>query len=141
MLVFTKNTALEIFGELWLRMIKETKFGPNFKKLDMSVLFVIVDPDFTMFVAKDEPQFDEAAKVETPDVTIAMNGNTAHKFWLKQILFPKALATNQIKAKGSVEKLLQILPLLEPGYELYPEYCKKFNLPTLINTGDTSEIL
>ena len=35
----------------------------------------------------------------------------------------------QIKAKGPIGKVLSLLPLLKPGQAMYPDYCKKFNVP------------
>lgn len=128
--IFTKEVAEELFGELWMKMIKETEFGPKLKESNMSILFVVDDPDFTMFVDENGVVFDEEAKARTPTVTMKMNGDTVHKYWLKKIFIPKALATRQIKAKGPVGKVLQLLPLMKPGHALYPDYCKKFNLPT-----------
>jgi hypothetical protein len=127
--VFTKEVATELFGELWMRMIKETEFGPNLIESKMSILFVVDVPDITMFVDENGPVFDDEAKTRVPTVTMKMDGDTVHKFWLKQIFIPKALAMRQIKAKGPVGKVLQLLPLLKPGQAMYPEYCKKFNLP------------
>lgn len=127
--IFTKEVATELFGELWMRMINETEFGPKLKESNMTILFVVDDPDLTMFVDENGPVFGDEARAKVPTVTMKMDGDTVHKFWLKQIFIPKALATRQIKAKGPVGKVLQLLPLLKPGQALYPEYCKKFNLP------------
>ena len=127
--IFTKEVATELFGELWMRMINETEFGPKLKESNMTILFVIDDPDVTMFVDENGPVFDEEAKAKVPTVTMKMDGDTVHKYWLRKIFIPKALATRQIRAKGPVGKVLQLLPLLKPGQALYPEYCKKFNLP------------
>lgn len=127
--IFTKEVATELFGELWMRMIKETEFGPKLKDSNMTILFVVDDPDLTMFVDENGPVFGDEARAKVPTVTMKMDGDTVHKFWLKKIFIPKALATRQIKAKGPVGKVLQLLPLLKPGQMLYPEYCNKFNLP------------
>jgi hypothetical protein len=61
---------------------------------------------------------------------MAMSGDTAHKYWMEQLNVTKALASRQIKAKGPVDKVLQILPLMELGQKLYPDYCKKFGIHT-----------
>ncbi len=123
------NVVQELFGELWTKMIKETEFGPKLKESELSILFMTEDPEVVMYVDIDGPLFGEEAKAKTPVVTMKMSGDTVHKFWLKQVNVPKALALRQIKAKGPVGKILQILPLLKPGFALYPEYCKKYNLP------------
>ena len=123
------NVVQELFGELWTKMIKETEFGPKLKESELSILFMTEDPEVVMYVDINGPLFGEEAKAKTPVVIMKMSGDTVHKFWLKQINVPKALALRQIKAKGPVGKILQILPLLKPGFALYPDYCKKFNLP------------
>ena len=58
-----------------------------------------------------------------------LSGDTVHKYWLKQISLPVALATQKIKSKGSIPKVLKLLPYLKPVFEAYPSYCKKYNLP------------
>ena len=123
------NMVQELFGELWTKMINETEFGKKLKESELSILFMTEDPEVVMYVDVNGPLFGEEAKPKTPVVIMKMSGDTVHKFWLKQINVPKALALRQIKAKGPVGKILQILPLLKPGFALYPEYCKKYNLP------------
>ncbi len=129
MAIFDKEMAKELFGDLWTKMIKETEFGKKLKESGITILFVVKDPDVTMYVDENGPLFDDEAKAKIPVVTMQMNGDTVHKYWLKKLNIPKALAMRQIKAKGPVNKVLQILPLLKPGQELYPEYCKKYGLP------------
>ncbi len=124
-----QEMAKELFGDLWTKMIKETEFGEKMKKSGITILFVVKDPDIVMFVDENGPLFDDEAKAKVPVVTMQMNGDTVHKYWLKKVNIPKALAMRQIKAKGPVNKVLQVLPLLKPGQEMYPEYCKKYDLP------------
>jgi len=82
-----------------------------------------------MYVDENGPLFGAEAQKKTPLVTMKMSGDSVHKFWLNQLNIPKALALRQVIAKGPVNKVLQVLPLLKPGKEMYPEYCKKYNLP------------
>lgn len=119
----------EMFGELWNRMIKETEFGPKIREGNISILFVVDDPNVVMFVDEKGAVFGADAEGKTPSVTMKMAGDTVHKFWLNKVNIPKALALRQIKAKGPVGTILQLLPLLKPGQAIYPEFCKKYNLP------------
>jgi putative sterol carrier protein len=121
--------AEELFGELWIKMINETEFGKKLKENEISILYITEDPEVVMYVDANGPLFGEEAKAKTPVVTMKMSGDMVHKFWLKQINIPKALALRQIKAKGPVGKVLQLLPMMKPGFALYPDYCKKYNLP------------
>jgi len=129
MAIFTEKVALELFGDLWKRMIKEGVFGKELKEKGITILFVVNDPDVVMYVDENGPLFGEEAQKKTPLVTMKMSGDSVHKFWLNQLNIPKALALRQVIAKGPVNKVLQVLPLLKPGKEMYPTYCKKYNLP------------
>jgi putative sterol carrier protein len=130
MSIFKDTTVVEaLFEELWTKMINETEFGLKLKENELSIFFMTEDPEVVMYVDADGPLFGEEAKLRNPVVTMKMSGDTVHKFWLKQVNVPKALALRQIRAKGPVAKILQILPLLKPGFAIYPEYCKKYNLP------------
>jgi hypothetical protein len=111
-------------------MIAETEFGKELKRADITILFEVHDPDLSMYVDENGPLFGEEAQKKTPVVTMKMSLDTAHWFWLKKVNIPKALALRHIKAKGPVGKVLKILPLLKQGQEMYPDYCKKYGLPT-----------
>jgi putative sterol carrier protein len=119
----------ELFGELWTKMINETEFGPKLKEGGITILFYVEDPKAVMYVDANGPIFGDEAEAKIPVVTMKMSGDTVHKYWLKKVNVPKALALREIKAKGPVGKVLQVLPLLKPGQTLYPEYCEKYGLP------------
>lgn len=119
----------ELYSDLWNKMIKETEFGKKLKESEMTILFRVSDPDAVMFVDENGAVFGEQAEAKVAVVTMVMDSDTAHRFWLKKVNIPKALALRQIKAKGPINKVLQILPLLKPGQDLYPGYCEKYGLP------------
>jgi putative sterol carrier protein len=128
MAVMTKETAEELFGDLWAKML-EGDFGEQLKENGITIKFEVSDPKLTMFVDENGPLFGDEAESKTAVVIMKMALDTAHKFWLKDLNVPKALALRKIKAKGPIGKVLQLLPLLKPGQAMYPDYCKKFNVP------------
>jgi putative sterol carrier protein len=128
MAIMTKETAVELFGDLWTKML-EGEFGKKLKENEMTIKFEVNDPELTMFVDDTACCFDEEAEAKDAVVLMKMSLDTAHKFWLKDLNVPKALALRQIKAKGPIGKVLSLLPLLKPGQAMYPDYCKKFNVP------------
>jgi len=99
----------KIFVDLWTHLIEKTEFGPKMREADLSVLYVTKDPEVYMYVDGHGVLFGEEAKAKDAVLTMAMSGDTVHKFWLKK---------------------LNLLPLLKPGYELYEEACRKYNIPT-----------
>jgi putative sterol carrier protein len=127
---FEDKTVVEkLFGELWRKMIDETEFGPKIKSQGISISYTIDTPDVVMYIDADGPLFGAEAKAKTPMVTMKMTGDDVHRFWLKKLNVPKAMALRKIRAKGPVGKILQLLPLLKPGMAMYPDYCKAYNLP------------
>jgi putative sterol carrier protein len=124
-----KGLVEEMFGEIWNKMVHETEFGPKLKENGISIFFVVSDPDVAMYVDENGPVFGEEAKSRMPVVTMKMSADNVHKFWLNRLNIPKALALRQIKAKGPVGKVLQVIPLIKPAKVMYSDYCEKYNLP------------
>ena len=87
---------------------------------EYSIFFVVTDPDMVMFVDENGPIFSTKAEKKLPVVTMKMKGNIVHKFWLKDLNVPMALALHQVVAKGPVNKVLQLLPLMKPGMRYIP---------------------
>ena len=122
----------EMFGELWNRVIHEFGLGKKLKEAGITILYRVSDPDMVMYVDENGPLFGDAAEAKSPVITNAMHSDIVHRFWLKKLNVPKAMALRQIKAKGPVTKGLKLMPLLKPAQDIYPEYCKKYGLPTEI---------
>lgn len=128
MAVFKDTQHLyEVLGDLWNYCIKETELGPKLKEFEVSVKFVITEPQGLMHVTHDTVLTGDAANKDAT-LTIESSGDAAHKFWLKQMTLPVALATRKMKSKGPVPKMLRLLPYLKPVFEKYPQYCEKYGL-------------
>jgi putative sterol carrier protein len=54
-----------------------------------------------------------------PEVTMTMDADTAHLFWLGKVNVTVALARGQIKASGPVAKILKLVPLTKPVFPRY----------------------
>ena len=128
--IFTKPVASNLFGDLWSKMIRETSFGLRIKAENLSILFACHDPDFTIYVDGAGPILGDGAREKDATVTMKMSSDTAHYFWLNKINVTKALASRQIKAKGPAGRILELMRLFKSGQAMYPDYCKKYGLPT-----------
>lgn len=125
-----KNTEhmYEVLGDLWNYVIKETEVGDKLKAYEVTYKFIINDPNGYLFVSHDEVITGSDANRDAV-ITMELSGETVHQFWLKNVNLPVALATRKIKSKGPIPKVLKMLPYLKSVYELYPQYCEKYNLP------------
>jgi len=130
MSVFKDTAHLhEFLEDLWKYIVFEAGLGEKVKKYGVSIKFIATDPNGCLYVDAENVITGKEAADREAVITMELSGDTIHKFWLKKLSFPVALATRKIKAKGPVPKVLQLLPALKPVYEVYPEFCKKHNIP------------
>jgi len=122
------NQMYELLEDVWNHAIKETEFGSKLKKYEVNYKFIIKEPNGFLFVDHDQVITGDDANRDAV-ITMELSSDTVHKFWLKKIKLPVALATRKIKSKGPIPKVLKMLPFLKPVYELYPQYCEKHGLP------------
>ena len=109
-------------GKLFQDLADDEELAPKFRKANAIVRYEFRNPDSTITTRLQEGQsgdvdFGESAM--EPDVTMSMEADTAHKFWLGQVNVTVALARGQIKAKGPVAKILKLVPLTKPVFPRY----------------------
>ncbi len=120
-----KNTdyLYEVLGGFWKTLYEKPEFSNSLKEADVQIKFEISDPSATLWVGPDGVEFGEQSL--KADVTMQLAGDTCHAFWMKDLSLPVALAMRKIKSRGNIAKIMKLLPVLKPAYEMYPEYMKK----------------
>src|SRR4051794_1838025 len=94
----------------------------KFQKADTIVRYELHDPESQITVKMldgQAGQVDLGPSELEPEVTMTMDADTAHRFWLGKVNVTVALARGQIKAKGPVAKILKLVPLTKP---IFPRY-------------------
>ncbi len=68
---------------------------------------------------------------KAPEVEMSMKADVAHRFWQGKVNLAIALARREMVAKGPIPKILRLLPVIRPAYELYPKYLQErgFSIP------------
>ena len=107
-------------------MYEKDEFSSSIKKADIQIKFDISEPTAVIWVGPDGIEFGEQGL--KADITMTLSGDTAHSFWKKDLSLPVALAKRKIKSKGNISKVMKLLPVVKPAYELYPEYMAKHGL-------------
>ncbi len=126
-----KAKMQEVLGQLFVSLLGDPVVGPNFTKANVVMKYNITDPDATLWLFPGKGSDEAVVWGSTDakaDVEMTLSGDTCHKFWLKHISMPVALAKGLIKTKGPLPKVLKLLPLLKPAYEMYPEHAKAHGL-------------
>lgn len=100
----------------------------------MVLKFNYSEPPLSITVDLKGPQgivtYNDASK--TPEVEMNMKADVAHRFWFGKVNLVMALARREMVAKGPIPKILKLLPVIKPAYELYPKYLREKGLESLI---------
>jgi hypothetical protein len=111
-------------GKLFEDIVGDGELAPRFQNADTVFQYRMRRPDsqLTMQALEgSEPRVDFGVTELQPEVILAMDADTAHRFWLGKVNVTVALARGQMKAKGPVAKILKLVPLTKP---IYPRYRK-----------------
>lgn len=126
-----KEKLQEVLGKLFITLLADPEAGPKFEKANVITKYNVTDPDATLWIfpgKEPEEAVVWGAVDAKADVEMTLSGDTCHKFWLKHISMPVALAKGLVKTKGPLPKVLKLLPLLKPAYDMYPEHAKSHGL-------------
>ena len=112
----------ETIGRLFVELASDDELAPKFRKANTIVRYQYSEPDSVITVRLQEGQPGDVDFGESdmePEVTMTMEADTAHRFWLGQVNVTVALARGEIKAKGPVAKILKLVPLAKPVFPRY----------------------
>lgn len=116
------DEVYETIGRLFTELVVDEELAPKFRKANTIVRYQHSDPDsaITVRLQEGEPgDVDFGDSEMEPEVTMTMDADTAHLFWLGRVNVTVALARGQIKAKGPVAKILKLVPLTKPVFPRY----------------------
>lgn len=116
------DEVYETLGQLFVEIMADDELAAKFRKADTIVRYQYSDPDSAITVRLQEGQpgdVDLGSSEMEPEVTMSMEADTAHRFWLGEVNVTVALARGQIKASGPVAKILKLVPLAKP---IFPRY-------------------
>ena len=93
------------------------------------------EPDLSLTIdcsKSDKPEVYVNNEEIKPEIELWMKADIAHKFWLGKVNLVMAITKKDIVVKGSVPKLLMLLPAITPAYKIYPDYLKRKAFENLI---------
>ncbi len=115
-----QETAYSVFGELFQILTRDETFNRRMEENGLSVRLVHTAPECVLHVAPGVVRAGDQAPDEAT-VTIRMSCDTAHKLWSGSLLMPAAIATGRVRIKGKVAKVLELVPILQPAFDRYPQ--------------------
>jgi hypothetical protein len=110
-------------GRLFEDIVADEDLAARFKRADTIIQIRMRRPDsqVTLKALEEEqdPVVDFGVTELRPEVVLAMDADTAHRFWLGKVNVTVALARGQILARGPVAKILKLVPLVDPVRRRY----------------------
>jgi putative sterol carrier protein len=134
----TDQEVYDFIGKLFADLADDEELGPRFRKADTIVQYQYSNPDSQITVKMKEGQdgrVDFGATELDPEIVMAMEADTAHKFWLGKVNVTMALARGQMKAKGPVAKILKLVPLTKPIFPRYKQMLEDAGRQDLIDAA------
>jgi putative sterol carrier protein len=128
----------DTIGKLFEDLRDDAELFPKFQKADTIVRYEFREPDsqITVKMLAGEPgQVDFGPSEMEPEVTMSMEADTAHRFWLGKVNITVALARGQIKAEGPVAKILKLVPLVKPVFPRYEAQLQEQGRADLAQVG------
>lgn len=124
-------TSGEEFGKMLSGFFEMVKTQPEMRdkllESKLTIRFKYFDPDVCIYVdcSGDEIKIKVNDYDSPAEVEMEMSADIAHKFWFGKVNLMMAITRGQMKAKGPIPKILKLLPVIKPAYELYPKYLKE----------------
>ena len=125
MAVFASADQLKtILGDFFTTLSQDPAIRSALLKANMVIRFVYREPDATITIVATQDPIHILCDDTThkPEVEMSMKADIAHQFCRGNVNPPTALARRQIIAKGSIPKILRLLPVIKPAYALYPKF-------------------
>jgi putative sterol carrier protein len=124
----SKAQATDLFGNLFRILLADSEFSGELRRSHLTVVLVHTKPDFTIFLDPDAVHVDEVPA--KPVLTVKMSCDTAHSLWMGRLPLPLAVATGKLRVRGSMAKVLEFAPLLQPAFDRYPELAEAAGVPS-----------
>jgi hypothetical protein len=124
----------EVLGGFFRTLVDDPNIGKKLKESKMIIKFNYSDPALSITIdCSKEPihlSFNDTAT--KPEVEMSMKADVAHRFWFGKVNLLAALTRREMVAKGPIPKVLKLLPVIKPAYDLYPKYLQEKGFANLL---------
>jgi putative sterol carrier protein len=120
---FTDANEIDHYiGGIFRTVAEDPQLGPKFKQANLVMRIHYSDPVAEMTIFMRDPMHVVMGPVEDEaDVTLTMKADTADKFWRGDYNLAVGMAKREVKAEGSVNKVLKLVPLAKSLFPMYRE--------------------
>lgn len=119
--------AEAVFGSLFSILAEDEAFTSALRENDMTVRLLHTKPECRVYVSADTTGLGEEVP-ERSTVTIKMACDTADALWRGELMMPSAVATGRVRIRGKVAKVLELIPILQPAFDRYPDIAREHGI-------------
>ncbi len=121
------ETLKKVLGGFFTYLLQQPEMRERLMASKLVIKFNYQEPDLSITVdlSGDEGRISFNDVEKTPEVEMKMKADVAHRFWFGKVNLVVALARREMVAKGPIPKILKLLPVIKPAYELYPKYLRE----------------
>jgi putative sterol carrier protein len=116
----SSEMANAVFGELFRILRADEGVQARLHESNLSVRLIHTKPDSQIYVSAEELLVGDDVP-DTATITIKMSCDTAHALWMGTLMMPTAIATGRVRIRGKVAKVIELVPILQPAFDRYPE--------------------
>ncbi|MFE5030794.1 hypothetical protein [Streptomyces sp. NPDC056683] len=113
--------AVKVFSSLFTVLLEDEDFVARARREGLSVRLVHTKPDCEIFVSPQRGVRVGEDHAGPAAITLRMSCDTAHALWMGRLLVPVAIATGRLRIRGRVAKVLELVPMLRPAFDRYPD--------------------
>ena len=124
----------EVLGGFFRKLVDDPSIGPKLQASKMIIKFVYAEPSLSITIDCSKTPIDLLFNDATlkAEVEMSMKADVAHRFWFGKVNLLAALTRREMVAKGPIPKVLKLLPVIKPAYDLYPKYLEEKGLQNLL---------
>ncbi|MEX2555389.1 MAG: SCP2 sterol-binding domain-containing protein [Actinomycetota bacterium] len=132
-----EQEVYKYLAQIFKVAMEDPELAEKTKGSGLIVRIEYTDPDSTIGVVFDEGGlFLGAAQLPAdfkPNMELKMSADDGHRFWLGKLNMTAAMARGKVRVKGSVPKMLKLMPLAKPLRARYEKILANDGRQDLIN--------
>lgn len=132
------DQVYDLLGGLFNDLTQDPVISEKFAASKLVIRFAYEDPDSEIWLdaSKGDPKnlgvICGPAEGLEAEVEMSMKADVAHQFWLGNVNLMVALTRRQIVAKGPIPKIMKLLPVIKPAFDIYKKMLTQRGLADMI---------
>jgi putative sterol carrier protein len=119
---FASDTEVyKYIGGVFREGLSNPAILPKLQESGVILQITYSDPDAVLTIDFAGGEVHEGQVSVRPNVEMFMSADSGNQFWLGQLNLSVAMAKGQVRTKGSVSKILKLVPIAK---DLFPSYRK-----------------